>query len=193
MTNAASLVPSEEKAVFLTFDDGPSRCTHQLLDILKAKHAQATFFWQGRLIHPERPAVRVIEEGHTLGSHTHRHPNLTSLSYDKQKHEIQSSLQAIKSINPSPIEYFRPPYGRYNEETVRVVQELGLELVMWDTASFDWKEKKSPDAIIPNVMDSVQPGSIILLHELQQTVSVLPELIDRLHLKGYTCLALPSH
>ncbi|WP_252315343.1 polysaccharide deacetylase family protein [Sinobaca sp. H24] len=142
MTNAASLVPSEEKAVFLTFDDGPSRCTHQLLDILKAKHAQATFFWQGRLIHPERPAVRVIEEGHTLGSHTHRHPNLTSLSYDKQKHEIQSSLQAIKSINPSPIEYFRPPYGRYNEETVRVVQELGLELVMWDTASFDWKEKR---------------------------------------------------
>ncbi|RKD76009.1 peptidoglycan/xylan/chitin deacetylase (PgdA/CDA1 family) [Sinobaca qinghaiensis] len=192
MTNAASLAPAEKKAVFLTFDDGPSRTTHQILDILKDKQAKAAFFWQGRLVHPQRPARRVIEEGHTLGSHTHRHPNLTSLSFDKQKHEIQSSLDSIKSISPAPVEYFRPPYGRYNEETVRVVNELGLELVMWDTASFDWKEKKSPEAILSNVMDTIQPGSIVLLHELQQTVSILPELIDLIHKEGYTCLALPS-
>ncbi|WP_077622254.1 polysaccharide deacetylase family protein [Sediminibacillus massiliensis] len=176
---------TEGKKVVLTFDDGPGKHLSAILDILKQEGVQAMFFWQARLLYPERPWLRVIEEGHTIGTHTLKHRNLAKLSYQQQLLDLKQSVNEIESITGTRVAYFRPPFGQYNQETLRAAEELGLETVMWKIASIDWELKNTPEQIVSNVADHLQDGAIILLHELKQTVEVLPELIQTIRKKGF--------
>ncbi|WP_349769337.1 polysaccharide deacetylase family protein [Bacillus sp. NTK071] len=83
------------KTVILSFDDGPARALPALLDILKKENVRAMFFWQSRLLFGERPWKRVMDEGHIIGTHSCKHPNLTNLSYDQQLRELSHSKQKI--------------------------------------------------------------------------------------------------
>ncbi|WP_117169473.1 polysaccharide deacetylase family protein [Paraliobacillus sediminis] len=174
------------KTVVLSFDDGPSKVLTNILDILKKEDVPAMFFWQTRLLYPKRPWQRVIDEGHGIGTHTINHPNLANMTYDQQYKQIKTSTSDLERITGEKIRYFRPPFGQYNTDTIRVADELGLQTVMWRIASIDWELKYDPDQIISNVIDHVENGAIILLHELEQTVEVLPIIISRLKEKGFT-------
>ncbi|UCZ54136.1 polysaccharide deacetylase family protein [Bacillus shivajii] len=176
---------SSDKSTVLTFDDGPGRYTNRILDILKAKQVPAMFFWQSKLFYTERPWKRVINEGHTIQSHAHNHKNLIQLSKEQQYDHIKKSITIIESITGKKVQYFRPPFGQYNEDTMLILDELNLQPVMWEICSYDWEHKNSPDQIITNVCDYARYGSIILLHELKQTVKVLPQLVDCLKKKGF--------
>lgn len=87
--------------------------------------------------------------------------------------------------------YFRPPFGQYDSCTLKVLKELDLIPVMWSTTSFDWELKHNAAQIITNVVSHLEDGSIILLHELRQTLHILPELIQQIRSKGYTFSLLP--
>ncbi|KHF40015.1 polysaccharide deacetylase family protein [Halalkalibacter okhensis] len=182
LTNIANC---QESGIILTFDDGPSKYLPQFLDVLEKEGVQAIFFWQTRLLHHNRPWNRVLGDGHIIGAHTQRHPNLTQLSYAQQMHEIQGSKEAIETITGQKVQYFRPPFGQYNKDTLAIAEHLQLQTVMWDIASFDWNLKQDPNQIIENVLTHVQKGSIILLHELEQTLFILPTLIQKLKEKGH--------
>ncbi|WP_174730311.1 polysaccharide deacetylase family protein [Mesobacillus harenae] len=184
MKNLMNHKPDEGRVV-LTFDDGPGRHLAAILDILKEKAVPAVFFWNTRLLYDQRPWRRVIDEGHLIGSHSHKHVNLTSLNQQKQYDEIKTSIDRIESITGQRVRYFRPPFGQFNEDTVAVLKSLDLTPVMWEITSYDWENKAEPGKTVCNVIDHVKAGSIILLHELEQTVEVLPELIDRLREEGY--------
>lgn len=171
--------------VVLTFDDGPSRQLTAILNILKEKNVPAHFFWQSKLLYSSRPWKRVIEEGHDIGSHAFNHKNLITLSYQEQMQQIKNSVTKIEGITGEKVRYFRPPFGRYNEDTIDVLKELGLIPVMWEISSFDWVNKVTPENIITNVVDYTMDGSIILLHETKQTVTILSSLIDGLREKGF--------
>ncbi|UOR10831.1 polysaccharide deacetylase family protein [Halobacillus amylolyticus] len=175
-----------EKSVVLTFDDGPSKVLTQILDVLKAENVPAVFFWQSRLLYPKRPWNRVLGEGHIIGSHTTKHSNLTKLSYEEQYKEIQNSITKIERITGNKIKYFRPPFGQYNADTIKAVKQLNGIPVMWRIASIDWELKEDPQQIITNVADNLEDGAVILLHELKQTLEVLPELIKAIRDKGYS-------
>ncbi|WP_240688044.1 polysaccharide deacetylase family protein [Pseudalkalibacillus hwajinpoensis] len=179
------------KTVILSFDDGPGRALPALLDILKKENVQAMFFWQSRLLYGERPWKRVLDEGHIIGTHSCRHPNLTNLNYDQQFKELSNSKHKIEDITDFPITYFRPPFGQYNSETIKAAQDLDLTTVMWRISSMDWELAKNPNKIVENVVSNLEDGAIILLHELKQTVQVLPTIIKDIRAQGYEFAVLP--
>lgn len=182
--NGNQLKPMKNK-VILTFDDGPSRQLNHILDILSEKNVPAIFFWQSRLLYKQRPWLRVINEGHIIGAHSCSHRNLCKLERAIQYKEIKKSIDMIEDTTQSKVQYFRPPYGRYNEDTMSILKDLNLTPVMWEISSYDWENKLDPDKIVCNIENHIVDGSIILLHELKQTVTVLPKLIDKVRMKGF--------
>ncbi|MBY6037999.1 polysaccharide deacetylase family protein [Fictibacillus nanhaiensis] len=177
---------SNSKSLILTFDDGPSSVLIPILDILKRHEAKAMFFWQSRLLHKQRPWKRVVEEGHIIGGHSLRHRDLTRLSLEKQHHDIKSNKEHIENLTGQKMKYFRPPYGQFNEDTLSVLDKLDLIPFLWEVAGLDWEHKQDPEHIIHHVINYVEEGSVILLHELKQTVLILDELLTELKAEGYT-------
>lgn len=182
-----------DKKVVLTFDDGPSRNLPKILQILEEKDVQAMFFWQSRLLHRERPWKKVLRAGHTVGSHAVNHKNLTTLTKEDQYKQIHNSVKKIEQITNIKVNYFRPPFGQYNEDTLAILHEVKLIPIMWDISSYDWELKDKPNQIVCNVTSHIKDGSIILLHELKQTVQILPDLIDKIREQGYEFTILSSN
>jgi peptidoglycan/xylan/chitin deacetylase (PgdA/CDA1 family) len=174
-----------QKAVMLTFDDGPGRALPEILDILRTENVQAGFFWQSRLLHPKRPWKRVIDEGHLIGTHSTNHRNLARLSYEEQLADLSRSKKAITDLTGQDVEYFRPPFGQYNDDTIAAAAEIGLQTVMWRISSMDWELQDDPQQILTYVTESLEDGAIILLHELPQTVKILPALIQQIKEQGF--------
>ncbi len=191
VTRAHELTKNRQKCVVLTFDDGPGRYLPQILDVLKNESVPAVFFWQTRLLHPKRPWKRVLEEGHIIGSHSCKHPDLRKMQYQQQYHEIFTSKKKLQDIIGEPIRYFRPPFGQYNADTLKVLEEVDMKAVMWSTASLDWELKAHPEQIVSNVVSHIEEGAIILLHELPQTLLALPDLIRQIRNEHYFFTLLP--
>jgi peptidoglycan/xylan/chitin deacetylase (PgdA/CDA1 family) len=192
ITRSHELTGIREKSVILTFDDGPGRCLPHILDVLKNENVPAFFFWQTRQLHSGRPWKRLVEEGHGIGTHSCNHPDLRKMDYQEQCNQLLFSKQKIERITGQPVRYFRPPFGQYDTCTLKAVEALDLTLVMWSAASLDWELKEKPEHIISNVVSNLEEGSIILLHELPQTLLVLPELIKQIRNAGYTFTLLPD-
>ncbi|WP_370222538.1 polysaccharide deacetylase family protein [Cytobacillus sp.] len=176
---------TSKKTVVLTFDDGPARVLPEILDILKKENVPAVFFWQSRLLYPQRPWRRVIDEGHQIGTHSSKHSNFVKLTPHEQVQDLRSSKAKIESIIGQDVKLFRPPFGQYNEHTIAAAKQLGLSTIMWRISSMDWELKEQPEQIIANVIENLEDGAIILLHELAQTVEALPDLIAEIRNKGY--------
>lgn len=170
----------------MTFDDGPGRYTEDILDILEEASVPAVFFWQSRLLHYKRPWKKTLEYGHKIGSHSHLHVNLAEKPLEIQRKQIKTSVELFEHITGQKPHFFRPPYGQFNEDTIQAAAELDMQVVLWNVASLDWQLKKDPEKIVENVMSAVKPGCIILLHEFEQTASVLEELIHRLKRENYS-------
>jgi len=185
------------KYVAITFDDGPDPVyTPEILDILKEKDVRATFFLVGKNVrsYPEI-ARRIVEEGHSIGNHTHTHKSLIPLSAKNTYKEIKDAEAAIEEATGVRPTLFRPPRGVYSSYARKFLKEEGYTLVLWDLSTVDWAEL-APNKIVANVINKVRPGSIILLHDSgdlityrggnrNSTVKALPEIIDRLRAQGY--------
>lgn len=143
---------------------------------------QGIFFWQTNRIEG-KTYPSLVDEGHIIGSHSHSHPMLTNLSYEEQFHDIAKSKEKLEQLVDYPITWFRPPHGLYNEETIKVCNQLDLRVIMWNISSWDWKHASDKEKILENILVHVSPGDIILLHELPQTLSILPSLIHEIRKK----------
>lgn len=185
-TNKQNWNKQTSKSLILTFDDGPSSVLVPILDILKKHEVKAMFFWQARLLHKHRPWKRVIDEGHIIGGHSLRHRDLTRLTREEQLHDIWTNKKQIENLTGQKMKYFRPPYGQFNEDTLEVLKELKLIPFLWEVAGLDWEHKKSAEYIVYNIINHSKDGSIILLHELKQTVKILDELLIELKAEGYS-------
>jgi peptidoglycan/xylan/chitin deacetylase (PgdA/CDA1 family) len=172
--------------VILTFDDGPSKLLPQFLKVLKEKDVQAVFFWQSRLCHYKRPWGAMKADGHQIGSHSRNHVNFSKLSYQEQYEQMKYSKEKIERFSETKIKYFRPPFGQFNDETITAAQRLNLKIVMWRVASLDWQKGITAAEVVDNVVNHLEDGAIILLHELPVTLEALPKLIDEIREKGYT-------
>jgi peptidoglycan/xylan/chitin deacetylase (PgdA/CDA1 family) len=177
--------------VALTFDDGPHpKFTPQILDILKAKGVQATFFMLGREAerHPDL-VRRVVAEGHIIGNHTWAHPHLQGLAEDRFTAEIDRTTEVLESISGHDVVCTRPPYGDAQPDTVARLAAHGQASVVWSADSRDF-EKPGADAIIGHSLAGLGPGSIILLHDgggiRDQTIAALPHLIDQIRQRGFS-------
>ena len=179
----------DENLCVLSFDDGPSRFTPHLLDMLNDYGIPATFFLVGGMAEKYPEIVRrIVEEGHEVGNHTWSHPNLRKISREQAREEIMRTNDLLTSLGARPV-HLRPPYGVFNEHTVSVAESLGLTVVLWSTDSKDWRRLPASYATLRNGHGSVYPQGkthgIFLFHDTHKsTVNDLPRIVKELYEAG---------
>ena len=168
--------------VALTFDDGPSRYTSDILDLLEQYGARATFFTVGNLVNAYSEAVeRANSIGCEVAGHSWSHKNLTRATEDEVVSQILDTSLVIEEITGAALPFFRPPYGSVDDELRRITGELGFAMINWSVDPRDWSTRDE-DLIFDAIMDKVKDGSIIICHDIYSTtadamVRVIPELI----------------
>ena len=173
----------EPPLVALTFDDGPGQYTDKLLDCLEANGAKATFYMLGQNVEKYPDIVKRMHDlGMELSNHTYDHKDLTKLTQSQITEEIEKTNTLIENAAGVLPDTLRPACGSYNE----AVQNLaGMPIVKWSIDTKDWKTK-SEDQTYQCVMDSVQDGSIVLMHDIHQwSVDAALRLIPDLMEEGY--------
>lgn len=170
--------------VALTFDDGPHPAyTARLLDGLKERGIQATFFLIGVNVEGHEEIVRrMAEEGHLIGSHTYSHVQLTKISREKACEEIGKTNAMLEEICGEKPRYVRPPFGSWPKELECM---MDMEAVLWSVDPLDWKVQDT-DAVVKAVVKKAKDGDIILLHDVYETsVEAALKIIDELGEKGF--------
>lgn len=199
------------KFVYLTFDDGPSHNAEKVLDILKENHVPATFFVLGTSINnnTDSQAIlnRMLDEGHYIGMHTmtHQYDYLYKGATAPQNfvNELKEEQQLIASLtNGFESQLCRAPYGTgggtFKDGHVQALKDNGLKCWDWDVDSLDWKYS-NPDQVMDNVkyyteMNSKKENLVVLFHEKNSTIEVLPRVIEYYRDLGYEFLAYnPNH
>lgn len=168
-------------SVALTFDDGPSKYTKEITDILKEYDVGGTFFFVGNNISKHTDSVQYVKDnGYSIGSHSMSHANFAKLSAEQQEYELLHSIELIENITHEKITLFRPPYGAKNDITIELMKNTNNKMVLWNSDTEDWKSRDA-QAIYKYVVETKSPGSIILLHESQAVIDALPNIIEYLH------------
>ena len=172
----------EVPCVALTFDDGPSVYTNQLLDILKENDAKATFFVLGKSAKVQKNTVlRTFHEGHQIGNHSWDHKDLKKLSKADIEQQINETNQTIKNITGKAPNVLRPPYGSYNNSVKEIVN---MPIILWDLDPLDWKDRDA--TLVAQRMSEAKPNGIVLAHDIHKsTVEAMPKVISALKKKGY--------
>ncbi len=174
----------EMPVVALTFDDGPrAETTGRLLDELALREVPATFFLLGHRIPGNEDLVRRMgAEGHQIGVHTYDHVEVTGLSradFDLQVGKTRSLLLDILGEGEF---WLRPPYG-ITDAAAR--QWAGSPVVLWSVDPEDWKDH-DVGRIVAGVVEHVQDGDIILLHDIySSSVDAAVQIVDALQSRGY--------
>jgi peptidoglycan-N-acetylglucosamine deacetylase len=190
--------PAAGRRIAITFDDGPSTTTPQVLETLDAYGAKATFFVIGRWVE-QRPDIvaEAAVRGHEIGNHTWTHIDADrTRELGTLRNELIRTNTAIERVLGRPPRLMRPPYGSDPGRFARVAAECGLEAtVLWSVQSFDWQDTTDPEEIVTQVLAEAEPGAIVLLHDGQRetndaaprqaTRAALPTLLDRLRGDGY--------
>lgn len=180
------------KYIALTFDDGPNnKTTPRLLDELKKRNIQATFFVLG-LQAEKYPEItrRIVNEGHTIGNHTYNHYNLSRLSFLETQNELQKTSDVIFSITSIYPKYYRPSYGSIKKNQIN---KINLKLIRWTLDSKDWRYQNTP-RIVKKVLNEVDGNEIILMHDIYDTsVDAAIEIIDKLTVQGYKFVTIDKY
>jgi peptidoglycan/xylan/chitin deacetylase (PgdA/CDA1 family) len=187
----------EAGQVVLTFDDGPWPVnTPAVLKALSAQCVKATFFPIGKHAtwHPEI-LKQVVAQGHTVGSHSWSHADLTRKSSADAKGEIEMGISAVALSAGRPLApFFRFPALRHTPELTAYLGERNIGMFSTDLDSFDFKIKK-PEQLVISVMAKLKKlgKGIILMHDFQQSTAIaLPQLLAQLKVNGYKVVHLKA-
>ena len=178
------------KRLALTFDDGPSEYTPQMLDLLKQYGIKATFCMVGENVgwYPQT-VQRIVAEGHALCNHSLHHDDLGIVSADKSRADIAATDDAIAKAAPgSTVTYYRAPYGDFGP-SAKVAAGMGHTPLGWLVDPDDWM-LPGPDVIADRIEHQLTPRAVVLVHDgggdRKQTVTALKKLIPKLLADGWT-------
>jgi peptidoglycan-N-acetylglucosamine deacetylase len=177
-------IPTDEKVMYLTFDDGPiPEITPWVLETLKKFNAKATFFCVGDNV-KQHPSVfqQVLAEGHAIGNHTFSHINGWNSENIPYFHDVRHCAKLVKST------LFRPPYGRLTPKQTQFLTRH-YDIVMWDVLSGDFDQDISKEDCLKNVVSAAKRGSIIVFHDslkaAERMMYALPRVLEHFAAKGY--------
>lgn len=168
-------IPTNEKTVYLTFDDGPTPgVTDFVLDEMKKHNAKATFFCIGKNVakHPEL-FQRIVEEGHAVGNHTMNHLNGWKTDNELYLQDVKLCDDLIKS------NLFRPPYGKIKRSQISSLKSQ-FRIVMWDVMCGDFDEKISAEKCLSRMKKNIRSGSIVVMHDSKQAAEKLKDFLSEL-------------
>lgn len=181
------------RALALSFDDGPSDTTWDVLDLLARFDAKATFFACGANIDRQPDVARaIVAAGHELGNHTYSHPNLLFASRRRVRNEVGWTQRAVLEQTGVRPTLFRPPYGVRGPGLPAALAEHGLRCVLWSTIGHDWREPA--DRVARRIERGARPGAILCLHDGEDiqpnpdrraTVEALRHALPRLAGRGF--------
>lgn len=180
---------SGKRVVYLSFDDGPGEYSRKVLNILNRYNAKATFFVIGQNAAGNPSGVRAMRAaGMSVQNHTWGHPDLTTLSNSEIRAQVSRTDRAIRAAGGGNSDCVRPPYGASSSRVRSVLRDMGKRQLLWSIDTLDW-QRPGADRIYRRVMNEVEPGSIVLLHDgggvRTQTVAALPRILRALKNDGY--------
>ena len=158
-------LPSKEKVIYITFDDGPHpELTPFILQELDKYNAKATFFLLGKEVDSHPSLYKDILQGnHSVGNHTYSHLN----GWATKNSEYFSEIEKCHSIMNSKL--FRPPFGRIKPSQIRHLKKA-FKIVMWDVLSWDFHKNTSAEKCFKIVKEKTKNGSIIVFHENDKAI-----------------------
>ena len=178
--------PRAGRRIALTFDDGPSEYTPQVLRVLGRYGVRATFFEIGEAVAADPAAARaVVRGGNLVGNHTWSHPELTEATTPAQLTRAEAAIRAATGVAPC---LMRPPYGAASARVVALARVMGLNTIQWDVDPRDWS-LPGARVIAHRVLAAAHPGAIVIMHDgggpRAQTVRALRRVVPRLLHRGY--------
>jgi peptidoglycan/xylan/chitin deacetylase (PgdA/CDA1 family) len=187
-------VPTQEKTIFLTFDDGPiPDITEFVLDTLNEFNAKATFFCIGDNVRKHRDIFeKLIKNGHSVGNHTFNHMN----GWKTEDHIYLKNIEECHHELNVKTNLFRPPYGRIKRRQSKVVLQKN-KIIMWDVLSGDFSQSLDQQTCLTKTIKHTRPGSIILFHDSIKASKnmqyALPAYLEHFNKQGFSFEALPMH
>lgn len=185
-------VETTQKAVALTFDDGPNHKADHVIKLLEEEEVQATFFLIGKEMekYPEE-TVKLVQAGHQIGNHTYSHQRMVLKTPGFVQSEIERTDTLIHEAGYEGNILFRPPFGKKLVVLPYYLSHANRQSITWDIEPDTYPEiASSPESVIQYVVQEAKPGSIILLHIWhytdQEAETVLKGVVSGLRAKGYT-------
>ncbi len=190
---------NHEKLIALSFDDGPSQYTTQILDVLEQAQVPASFFWQGQNLAAYQAVIeRSITSGHTVANHSWDHANGMRYNGDElwqqQVSPTNDEFQKLFNITPR---FYRPPYGEITDDQIEYLANKGIKVLLWSVDSRDWNPALNSVANIESALINNQHEEVItLMHDAggnrQNTVDSLPAIIEHYKGQGYRFVNLET-
>ncbi|WP_407921104.1 delta-lactam-biosynthetic de-N-acetylase [Brevibacillus migulae] len=180
-----------KKDLYLTFDNGyENGYTAKILDILKAKKVPAIFFVTGHYVKDQPELLkRMTAEGHLIGNHSWSHPDMTRVSNEKIRDELDRVKEQVAQVTgQQQMRYLRPPRGIFSDRTLAASKALGYTHVFWSVAYNDWNinAQKGWKYAHDKVMAQLHPGAVILLHAVSKdNADAMGQIIDDARKQGY--------
>lgn len=179
----SKIIDSNQKVVALTFDDGPSKYTKEILKILQDNEACATFFVIGNKVEAYKDTMQLmVQNGNEIGNHSYNHKWLTKLNDEELKEQIDKTQEVINSVTGYTPTIIRPTYGSISKN---LRKELPLDVIMWTVDTSDWKYK-SVEQIFKEATKKTKDLDVILMHDThERTVKALNKIIPELKKQGF--------
>lgn len=190
--DAFFIAPESENTITLSFDQGyENGYTTPILDALKEKGVRAIFFLTGHYVRSQPELVqRMIDEGHILGNHSDSHKvYCDELNIEESFEDAKWMQDYLRDNFNYEMRLFRFPEGKFSEQSLALMQQMGYKSVFWSFAYSDWdvKNQPTPAAAMEKITKYLHPGEIMLLHSVSATnAEILPQIIDTMREKGYT-------
>jgi peptidoglycan/xylan/chitin deacetylase (PgdA/CDA1 family) len=191
---------AKRNEIALTFDDGPDPdVTPQVLDILDAHHAKASFFVIGDKAAAHPGLIReIVKRGHSIENHSRGHSSYFGFfAWTGLRNDIGAAQEIVAGITGQPPAFFRSPMGIRNPLLDPVIARLGLRYITWTRRGFD-TVASDPAVVLKRLVRNLRAGDILLLHDRRArgrrmlVLEVLPALLDRIAAAGLKPVSLPQ-
>lgn len=191
LPHVLSRIETSERVLYLTFDDGPSEVTTDLLEVLDAHGAHGTFFLIGQQVlrYPESVAT-LTQRGHGIGNHGYRHRDPWLRPRRPLLEDFQENRRLLQEMTGIDALFCRPPYGHWRPVLDAWARRTGSQVVLWDVMPGDYLRFMSLDRLVSFTRRTVRTGSIIVLHDAPRAPALLKQLLPALSADGWRLTSL---
>lgn len=157
-----------KKEIALTFDDGPTEVSKEIIKILNKYNAKGTFFWVGERIKNNEKIIQFAKEnGHLIANHSWNHENGSSFSNEfLWESQVEKTFKEFSKYGITDVQYYRPPFGAITQKQIDFLASKNIKTVLWSITTMDWDPKENgDDQLFQKFKENLHPGAIVLLHD----------------------------